>query len=303
MWLDVGNDLTEGPSGPWLDPHHRSYSWATTAYPTIQYKPNMALQARIPASRSNSDEGRPRKFRQSASLMYLNYGRTQDPAMACDPFHALTELFKFTAFSEVQFLNMMETKLKKETDFSVIDSRHSPTLSNLLYSKKILDNHAQYIEETIAFLKGRGTSDWQDIQSQNSDSPDRQPTTGKEQPFLQDFEYLFERAKMLSDYCDRGMNIVMNNSMLAESQRAIQQAAGVEKLTRLAFFYIPLSFTTSFFGMNFVQFAAGNYLSIWAWFALSAPVLLISILLMTWDISAFSKSLLFWWKALWNRKA
>jgi hypothetical protein len=39
----------------------------------------------------------------------------------------------------------------------------------------------------------------------------------------------------------------MNNNVLLESQRAIEQVADVAKLARLAFFYIPPSFTTLYF--------------------------------------------------------
>ncbi|KAI9775354.1 MAG: hypothetical protein M1839_001270 [Geoglossum umbratile] len=285
VWQDVGNDLVEGPSGPWLASPKRSYSWTTRALPTVQYKPNMALEAWISPASILSEGHQPRKFTQSASLLYLNYGKSlKQETLSCNAFYALTDLFKFTAFSEVQFLNMMETKLTEETDFSTINSRHSPTLSNILYSKKILDQHVQQIDETISSIKAHNRAGFR------ADQPelDMEASIAAAR-LLKDFEYLSERAKMLSVYCDRGMNIVMNNNMLAESQRAIQQAAGVAKLTKLAFFYIPLSFTTSFFGMNFTQFGTGE-LSIWIWFIVSAPVFLVSVLLLIYDISRITKT-------------
>ena len=246
----------------------------------MQYKPNMALDARIPVVRRPSEGPQPRKFAQSASLLYLDYGKGLDEELAAyNPFYVLTDLFKFTAFSEIQFLNMMETKLMKETDFSVINSRHSPTLSNLLYSKKILDQHVQQIEETISSIETHGNA-----RSTDGLTESEEVSTAVASKLLKDFEYLAVRAKTLSAYCDRGMNIVMSNNMLVESQRAIEQAAGVAKLTKLAFFYIPLSFTTSFFGMNFTQFGTG-VLSIWVWFAASTPVFVVSVLLLSLDIS------------------
>lgn len=90
---------------------------------------------------------------------------------------------------------------------------------------------------------------------------------------------------MLSAECDREIGLLMNNAV-KESQRAISQAEGVAKLTRLAFFFIPLSLTSSFFGMNFSQLvgAAGAILSIWLWFAVSAPVLAASFAFLIWDL-------------------
>lgn len=68
----------------------------------------------------------------------------------------------------------------------------------------------------------------------------------------------------------------MNNVMLAESKRAIVQAQSIAKLTLIAFFYIPLSFTCSLFSMDIVGFEQ-RIGRIWLWFAVSVPVLLVSI--------------------------
>src|SRR5438552_3121441 len=81
------------------------------------------------------------------------------------------------------------------------------------------------------------------------------------------------------------MNLLMNRAMIAESQKAINQAQEVTKLTRLAFIFIPISFTASFFGMNLGPLVQGAIHGIWLWFAVSAPVVIISMLLMKWDIS------------------
>lgn len=45
---------------------------------------------------------------------------------------------------------------------------------------------------------------------------------------------------------------VMSTMSIVESQKAISEAETVSKLTSLAFFFIPLSFVASFFGMNIV---------------------------------------------------
>jgi Mg2+ and Co2+ transporter CorA len=81
------------------------------------------------------------------------------------------------------------------------------------------------------------------------------------------------------------MTVIMNNANIAESKRAIEQAKRVGKLTMLAFFYVPLSFTASFFGMNFEQFATGPYLGVWVWFVVTVPVMLLSIAFYHWDMS------------------
>jgi hypothetical protein len=57
---------------------------------------------------------------------------------------------------------------------------------------------------------------------------------------LKDYEQLVERAEVILERCSKGMDVIMNNAMLAESKRAILQAQSVAKLTLIAFFYIPL---------------------------------------------------------------
>lgn len=46
--------------------------------------------------------------------------------------------------------------------------------------------------------------------------------------------------------------ILMSSMAIAESQKALQEAENVGKLTQLAFFFIPLTFVAGLFGMNIV---------------------------------------------------
>ncbi|USW56118.1 Putative Mg2+ transporter protein, CorA-like/Zinc transport protein ZntB [Septoria linicola] len=74
----------------------------------------------------------------------------------------------------------------------------------------------------------------------------------------------------------------MNNAMLRESQRAIQQAATVAKLTKLAFLFVPLTLASAFFGMNSTELDNGA-LSLWVFFAVAIPIVMLSVLLMRTD--------------------
>ena len=92
---------------------------------------------------------------------------------------------------------------------------------------------------------------------------------------LTDFRNLLLRAKHLTAQCQSGMTVCMNSAAIAESQRGIEKATQVERLTRLAFFYIPLSFTTSFLGMNLKLFGSGK-IATWVWFEFSVPLVLLT---------------------------
>ena len=71
----------------------------------------------------------------------------------------------------------------------------------------------------------------------------------------------------------------MNSATIIDSQHAIEQAKQIGLLTWLASTYIPLSFTTSFFGMNMKTFGSGS-LSMWLWLAITIPLSLLSYLVL-----------------------
>lgn len=193
--------------------------------------------------------------------------------MVLDPFYAITDLFQFCAFSEIQFMNVMEAKVKEDTDHISL-MKQNPTLSNLSYCQEIVQKHLTQLKETVKIIECSGGPLWPHVEK---DHPQQyQKATRARDTLLEDYKQLVERAEVILERCSKGMNVIMNNVMLAESKRAIQQAQSVTKLTLIAFFYIPLSFTCSFFSMDIVGFEQ-KISRIWLWFAVSVPVLLISI--------------------------
>lgn len=283
MWLDNGNDLSESLAS-WVTSPLRTDSWQINYLPVIQHKHRIALKPRsrllLPVRRNECDAG---KIIQSTSLLHLDHGLNLDrPLAASDAFYALNEVFRFALFSEVQFLNMLESKLIKELDQSVLIQQNNPTLSNLLYNQKLLDRHIQRIQDNITSMEGRALALW----PKGLLGEDEQVKANlAAEALLQDYDYLLCRAHTLSEQCNTGMQIVMNNAMIEESREAIFQAEGVAKLTRLACIFIPLSFTTSFFGMNIWQLGTGH-LSIWIWIVVSFPIFVIPLIFMQYDLAA-----------------
>lgn len=87
---------------------------------------------------------------------------------------------------------------------------------------------------------------------------------------------------MLCTAFEGAMDMLQNNAMVQKSHKAIEQAEGVAKLTRLAFFFIPLSLTASIFGMNVRQFSPDVSLSVWVWVITSVVTLVLFYLVLTW---------------------
>ena len=285
---DAGSDLSLGPPGPWMNIGDRKYSSSTMIYPTIQHLSRGFSRANsTPKTDPNADHG---AHFQSASLLPEQFGATLDiSTMRANPFYALTELFRFSAFSENQFLNLMEQKIIPDAGYQSL-KQETPTLSNLLYFQEILETHMVRLKDTVKVIRGRG-SHWASscekvtpVGSLSTSQRTKSDTAAS--MLLEDFEHLLERAEALKRRCDQGMAVIMNNAILAESKRAISQAKGVAKLTLVAFFYIPFSFTTSFFGMNFRELGTGK-LSVGVWFATSIPIFLITLTFLLLDGSTF----------------
>lgn len=220
------------------------------------------------------------KFPQSARLLAQSSGEALDmQTMVLDPFYAITDLFQFCAYSENQFMNLMEAKIKDDTNHNSL-RRENPTLSNLLYCQEIVQKHLTHHRKTVKIIECSGGPLWPHVEKIHPHQ--YQKAHRAKETLLKDYEQLVERAEVILERCSKGMDVIMSNVMLAESKRAILQAQSVAKLTLIAFFYIPLSFTCSFFSMDIVSFEK-TIGQIWIWFAVSVPVLLISISFLSLD--------------------
>jgi len=233
------------------------------------HRPGIALKTAHITGNRGPGHALPGRFPQSGGIIHEHYGRFLDTTTSMgDPFYTLSELLSFVASSETQFLNMTEQKISVEMDnFIQGESRsnteegvHGLTLSNLLYNRRILDKHIVRLKDYVAYVNVSGGSRW----PKACDEKQKVKAAGTRLALLENFQHLLDKAMTLAHTCERGMGIAGNNAMVAESRTAIDQARRMSKLTLLAFFFVPASFTTSLFGMNFEQFGSGH-LSIWIW--------------------------------------
>jgi len=205
--------------------------------------------------------------RESASSLHSGYGRflRQDIAPH-DAFYALNEVFLQSASSEKQFLNLMDYKLSKCIE--ELDNQNFDSLSNLLYFKETLYRHVKRNEAVLSSFQNTEHPQW--------------PKSNKEyarrtkEIMNQHFKHLRDQAQSLHNRCQEAISVLMNSISIAESKKAMLQAQRVGKLTFLAFIFVPLSFTASFFGMNFHELGSGQN-SLWMWIALSVPVFTLTL--------------------------
>lgn len=253
-----------------------------------------------------------RRCMQSASLLSEEaYGEYLDQAvMKSDAFYAMGDLFSFAANAENQFLNCLRLKVRADIERLSQQRDLQPTLNNFVYHRGIVREHVQYLDRMVQIMSNRAGLKWpsmkpQPIQAEpiskngaaekRDDSPSNQTelrlaelqqrqiqvANAGAASLLQDYEAQRDKANSLVQLYQEGIKDIRATTAVAETRKAYAQAEAVARLTFLAFIFIPLSFTTSFFGMNFKEL--GNQLSIYVWFAVTVPIFMVAILLCYWE--------------------
>ena len=213
--------------------------------------------------------------------------------MAKDAFYSLTEVFRLAASSQIAFLNLIEIKLDKYT--SLPTDQDLQSLPNLRYTKHVLYQYIQKTQRVLNSIKNAQIPKWRKDRSETG----TRKATHAVQDLEQDFTHLLKRGTSLHQRTTDAIGVLMSSMSISESHKAIEQAERVGRLTFLAFFFVPLSFTTSLFGMNIKEWEKG--LPLKAWFALSLPVTILAIATFFLDVDRPAKALWTkvsnWWRS------
>ncbi|KAL7948776.1 hypothetical protein V8C42DRAFT_312303 [Trichoderma barbatum] len=317
-WMDQGRPLEKSPPGPWTS-HIESKA---TPLPVLQHHPKMAF--RTTANRLDADANVSAQIQQSTSILPLQYDSLialvdlarrapQDPLSMCIP------LFAHAAFSEVQFLNLIESRIQIQIN-TIVEGVSTDALGTLQYFSNILNRHAQQLKDNTVVLNKLAERSNQIFGRARAESPlppslgagTRRQTldtetirsnvgsNGSDGPFttkgvLEDYEHLRIRCIELSNLCTSGITLAMNKATIEESRKAIEQSARVKKLTILATLFIPLNFCSSLFGMN-IDLLQQNAVRFWWFFVLCAPVTLFAYMFYLWDYQFLRRC----WTRLWK---
>ena len=262
----------------------RTPGTSTNLQPVIRYRPYLALKSHLLThadSQSNNQNAGPQNV-QSASTIHLDYGRSLRPmVMLYDTRYALREIFELVAQAELQFLQLCDAKLRDFENINFIgDPDRSADLKNM---KQVLYRHLLQNQEAEGSLEVLSThTGWPKANDLHLKArADRSMDELKE-----DFKKLTKMTEQLHTQCTATIGLLMNEIVIVESREARLQAARLKKLTFLAFIFVPLSFTTSFFGMTIRELGAdAGSLSIWAWFSLSLPLLLVTLGFYKYDMN------------------
>ncbi|RAL14030.1 uncharacterized protein BO97DRAFT_469319 [Aspergillus homomorphus CBS 101889] len=323
VWMDQGIPLEKSPPGPWT----RHIEAKATPLPIIQYHPKMAF--RTTTNRLNTDTNASAEVQQSTAILPLQYDSLiamvnlarrapQDPLSMCIP------LFAHAAFSEVQFLNLLESRIHVQIN-AIAEGVVSDALGVLHFFSNILNRHAEQLRDSTRALYKLAERSTQDLNGARSMSPLSKNSTSSTHGgmrtrrqlsetetaknagghvsngaftasnLLEDYEGLHVRCTDLSKMCTQGINLAMNKAMIEESRKAIEQSERLKKLTLLATLFIPLSFSSSLLGMN-IDLLGQNAVKFWWFFVLCVPITLFAYIFYLWDFRALMRC----WAKLWN---
>ncbi|KAI0396024.1 hypothetical protein F5Y17DRAFT_151626 [Xylariaceae sp. FL0594] len=280
VWLDAGPEPAVAGDWPWVVRPPESY-----LLPVIRHKHMAALKCHLFTDPRGDDSSSMTSDAQSALNLSKDYGRFLHPrTMSLDAFYSLNEVFNFAASSQAQFLNLLEVKLDQYT--SLPRAMEYQSLPSLKFAKTILQKHIQKTRRVLDNIKSAQSSKWP---RDRSDYGQRKTAAAAEN-LEQDFEYLLNRATALHQRTTESIAVLMSSISISESQKGINQQERLGKLTFLAFIFVPLSFTTSFFGMNLKELQKDEHLPpLWEWVALSIGVFTGAIALYHFDLQVSAR--------------
>lgn len=209
-----------------------------------------------------------------------NYDQNLKPLLAqSSAFYALSELFAFSTASSNQILNLIELELKKNVREFCATHRFEETVSNIIYYRPMLDCQTECLRNTLHDLE-----EFQQFPTARNELDDVETDVmAVHYRLVEDYKHLVNRAESLTRKWESLLSMATSRSQLEESKQMLVQTRRIESLTQLAFIFIPLSFTSAFFGMNFKELNGPSSPPLWSWFVISLVVFLTSVLLLFKD--------------------
>lgn len=250
------------------------------------------------ATESEPPESTPPCSKQPFCLLSRHYGVTLDwssSSITSSPLSVLSELFSFQAASILQFLKALERVLAEMTeryDFPSYEHTKLEMTVQYDYIRASLSRLEQHCSDIIAFLQNPPTK-WNSSTQRNSTQSENNTL------LTTDFNYLLQRTRNLLTTCESGKSTLITNDAIQKAKRSAKEAELVTQLTkittRLGYIFLPISFVTSAFGMNFAELGQGP-LHIWIWAVIVVPMLILCVVFVEWGDWVWDR-----WKGLWKK--
>ncbi|KAK1713706.1 hypothetical protein BDP67DRAFT_44832 [Colletotrichum lupini] len=289
VWLDFGSGFGPDDKGPW-NSKLLEYTgmpvryWATTQHrPGTFFADEKILGGSRPRYQQTDDDesfvSQPATFK----LLHEAFDTLLDSdTMLEDTYYSLSGIFRFAVASEAQFLDKLQHLLEEDMQPAVLAETEFDkrlTVWNLVHNKQILDRHAQSLEEICEFLEAKDSNNWTTAKSESG----LRKADMSHRLIERDYQKMKRRAIRLSEDYLQSTSMLANAAIIDDSQRTIHQGETVRKLSTLGFFFLPLSFSTSIFGMNLQELNEGSYAKLGIWIGIAAASLLLAYLMLRWS--------------------
>ncbi|EGX45096.1 hypothetical protein AOL_s00173g197 [Orbilia oligospora ATCC 24927] len=150
------------------------------------------------------------------------------------PIFIVYDLLVTSAICWIRFFSFLETFGKE------IPGDEEEIATTLRRAKQISDDARLYFDDVVGFLESRQDLGWPECSS--TERADHIAKT-----LITDFEHLRDLANQFSRTAGDSITIEMSRISISESKRALEQAQRIEKLTFLAYTFIPMAFVSSVF--------------------------------------------------------
>ncbi|KAJ3541339.1 hypothetical protein NM208_g4656 [Fusarium decemcellulare] len=260
IWDDGNSEGCGFLKGPWMNGGMQENSWRVKLLSAAIYKPGTTAISQEMKGRANLTRV---SSMSRMELILSNYDKKVDLRRASqNPFYALSPFFEPSLSTETRVLDIIDAEIQEELKHSRLIGDDEPTLSNLLYNQQVLKRQIRELRGLVCFMEALDKHPWtgECTAPQVSD-----PDNGTITAMLGDYRAILTHAQSLVEDCNQGMTVVAHNATIQESRKAIYEARGVTKLTRLAFIFIPASFVTAVFSMSVKELNENDGPPIWTW--------------------------------------
>jgi Mg2+ and Co2+ transporter CorA len=188
---------------------------------------------------------------------------TGTSAIKKEPYLIVGRILQLATLSLAKVIQVMEEDVAYCQQAKATESAAAST--QLKFTLALLDSLRTYITDNLSIIQ---------------DQP-RLHNLSTFTDLKKDLDYLLARTEILSNRCDAIADTLLSTMSILESQKSIEQSQQVNKLTKLAFFYIPLSFISSVFGMNVMELETNP--PIWIFFVTAISFTLLSVCVASWQ--------------------
>jgi hypothetical protein len=192
------------------------------------------------------------------------------------PFAVLASVLSRAASAWAQILNFVDSDIDKCKILTA-----SPTadalglaLEQLRFNFDFLAHAQQCSKDNLYLIECRGCPAWPGGNEYEAGAKGAELVSS----LLMDHQYLIGRCSELSRRCESVSQILADTIKVIEARKSLDQTLKINRLTRLAFVFVPLGFIASLFGMNVNVFQGDP--PIWIFFAVAVPVSALTFLLL-----------------------